>query len=295
MRIGWIGMGTMGLPMATHLRAAGHEVCVHTRTRVRAQPLLDAGASWAASPAEAAASADVSFCMVGFPDEVREVHLGSNGLLAGARSGAMLIDMSTSPPAMAIEIAQRAAARQVRALDAPVTGGDIGAREARLSILVGGEAESFQVARPLFELMGSTVVHFGPAGAGQHAKMVNQLLVAASMLAIDEALRYGRAAGLDPALLQKALAAGAGGNWSLSNLLPRALTGDDRSGFRARLLEKDLLLAREWAQANGLKLEGLERGTLRYQALVASGGAPVATQGLWRDTLGPVAIAANPA
>lgn len=285
----------MGLPMATHLRAAGHEVTVHTRTRARAQLLLDAGANWAATPAEAVESAEVSFCMVGYPDEVREVHFGSSGMLRAARAGSMVIDMSTSPPALAIEIARCAAERGVSALDAPVTGGDVGAREARLSILVGGGDEAFRLARPLFELMGKTIVHFGPAGSGQHAKMVNQLLVAASMLAIDEALRYGRAAGLDPALLQKALSAGAAGNWSLTNLLPRALAGDDRSGFSARLLEKDLLLAREWAQANSITLEGLERATLAYQSLVAAGGTPGATQGLWRDTLGPVAKAANPA
>ena len=196
-RVGWIGTGVMGAAMCGHLLAAGYPVTVFNRTRERAQALLDAGAGWASSPAEVAAASDVVFTIVGFPSDVREVVLGDDGVLAGARPGSVLVDMTTSEPSLAREIAEAARAKQVDALDAPVSGGDVGARNATLVIMVGGSEAAFERVRPLLEKLGQTIVLEGGPGAGQHTKMVNQIAIASGMIGVCEALLYAYRAGLD--------------------------------------------------------------------------------------------------
>lgn len=280
MRIAFIGVGVMGRSMAGHLLAAGHAVCVHTRTRARAGDLIRQGAAWADDPASAADGADVAISMVGLPADVRDVHLGRSGTLSATRMPRMLIDMTTSSPALAREIASRASHAGVRALDAPVSGGDVGARHATLSIMVGGDDAAFADAMPVLRRMGSTIVRHGGPGAGQHAKLVNQILVAASMVGVSEALAFAGAAGLDPSRVLESVSPGAAGSWTLSNLAPRILRGDMAPGFRVEHLVKDLRLAAEEAQASGLRLPGLELAKGLYEALLAAGHGSAGTQAL---------------
>ena len=279
-RVAFIGTGVMGRSMAGHLLAAGLAVALHTRTRERAAELLDRGALWAADPADAAEGADVAISMVGLPADVREVHLGARGTLAAKRPPSLVIDMTTSSPALAVEIADAAARRGCAALDAPVSGGDIGARKATLSIMVGGDAAAFARARALFALMGKTIVHHGGPGTGQYAKLVNQVLVAASMVGVSEALAFAGAAGLDPLKVLESVSPGAAGSWTLSNLAPRILKGDMAPGFRVEHLVKDLRIASEEARARGLSLPGLELADRLYEALRASGSGALGTQAL---------------
>jgi 3-hydroxyisobutyrate dehydrogenase len=280
MRVAFVGTGVMGRSMAGHLLAAGHAVVVHTRTRDRAAELLGRGASWAADPAAAAEGADVAISMVGLPEDVRAVHLGPRGTLASGRGAPLIIDMTTSSPSLAVEIAETAARRGSAALDAPVSGGDIGARNAALSIMVGGDAHAFERARPLLALMGRTIVHHGGPGTGQYAKLVNQVLVAASMVGVSEALAFAGAAGLDPHKVLESVSPGAAGSWTLSNLAPRILKGDMAPGFRVEHLVKDLRIASQEAQARGLSLPGLELADRLYEALRASGSGALGTQAL---------------
>lgn len=279
-RIAFIGTGVMGRSMAGHLLAAGHAVTVHTRTRDRAAELLERGASWASDSASASEGADVAISMVGLPSDVREVHLGARGTLASTRLPPLIIDMTTSSPALAAELAEAAARRGSAALDAPVSGGDVGARNAALSIMVGGDAAAFDRARPLLALMGKTIVHHGGAGAGQYAKLVNQVLVAASMVGVSEALAFAGAAGLDPQKVLESVSPGAAGSWTLSNLAPRILKGDMAPGFRVEHLVKDLRIASEEARARGLALPGLAMADRLYQALQAAGQGALGTQAL---------------
>ncbi|MBV8264817.1 MAG: NAD(P)-dependent oxidoreductase, partial [Planctomycetaceae bacterium] len=239
-RVGWIGTGVMGSAMCGHLMAAGYHATVYNRTRSKAKPLVDRGASEADSPRAVAAACDVVFTIVGFPEDVREVTLGAEGTLAGARPGTVLVDMTTSEPALARAIFEAAAAKGVHAVDAPVSGGDVGAREARLSIMVGGEAEVVAALNPLFRLLGQTIVHQGPAGAGQHTKMVNQVLIASNMIGVCEALLYGSKAGLDLEKVLESVGSGAAGSWSLSNLGPRMIAGNFEPGFFVEHFLKDL-------------------------------------------------------
>ena len=211
-RIGWIGTGVMGSSMCGHLLAKGYPVTVFNRTRARAEAVVARGARWAGSPAEVAAASDVVFTMVGTPVDVREVVLGDRGVLAGAAPGAVLIDMTTSEPALAREIESRARERGVGALDAPVSGGDVGAREARLSIMVGGDRAVFERMQPLLACLGRTIVHQGPAGSGQHTKMVNQTLIATGMIGVCEALLYAHKAGLDIPTVLASVSSGAAGS-----------------------------------------------------------------------------------
>jgi 3-hydroxyisobutyrate dehydrogenase len=280
MRVAFIGTGVMGRSMAGHILAVGHDVVVHTRTRERAAELLDRGATWAADPAAAAEGADAAISMVGLPPDVRDVHLGARGTLAVGRAPALLIDMTTSSPSLAVEIARAAAARGCAALDAPVSGGDVGARNATLSIMVGGDAAAFLRARPLLALMGKTIVHHGGPGTGQCAKLVNQVLVAASMVGVSEALALADAAGLDPHKVLESVSPGAAGSWTLANLAPRVLKGDMAPGFRVEHLVKDLQIASEEARALGLSLPGLELADRLYEALLASGSGALGTQAL---------------
>jgi len=280
LRIGFIGAGVMGSPMAGHLLDAGHELVIHTRTEARAHDLLDRGAYWGESPAVAAEEADVVFVMVGFPDDVRQVVLGNDGALDAMSPGTVLIDFTTSDPILAAQIAELAAERGVAALDAPVSGGDIGARRATLSIMVGGDPGVTERVRPLLETVGSTVVWQGPAGSGQHTKMVNQILIAGSMTGLSEALLYARAAGLDPSRVLESVGGGAAASWSLTNLAPRILAGDFDPGFLVEHFVKDLGIALDNAGRLGLELPGLALARDLYTSLRDHGGARDGTHAL---------------
>ena len=275
--IGWIGTGVMGSSMCGHLLAAGHEVTVTTRTRAKADALVDAGAAWADSPAAVASASDVVFVMVGYPQEVEEVALGALGALA---PGALLVDMTTSRPALAVEIAERATQVGVAALDAPVSGGDVGARNGTLSIMVGGDVDAFARARPLLDLMGATVVHQGPAGAGQHTKLTNQVLVAGNIVAVCEALLYATRAGLDVESVLASVSSGAAASWALSNLAPRIVAGDYAPGFFVDHFVKDMAIVLDEAARLRLALPGLSLAHQLYVALQAQGHGRDGTQSL---------------
>lgn len=279
-RIGWIGLGVMGSRMCAHLLEAGFATRVHTRTRARAEPLLAKGAAWAPSPRALAEGSDVAFTMLGFPREVRDVVLGPEGALAGCAPGAVLVDMSTSEPSLAVEIAAAAAARGVHSVDAPVSGGDVGAREARLSIMVGGDAAVVEALRPCFEVMGRSIVHQGGPGAGQHAKMVNQVLIASNMIGVCEGLLYAHRAGLDLENVLASVASGAAGSWSLSNLGPRIIARNFEPGFYVEHFIKDMAIALAEAERMGLALPGLALAKQLYVALAAQGHARAGSHAL---------------
>lgn len=279
-RIGWIGTGVMGSSMCGHFLEKGYTVTLTTRTRTRAEDLLAAGAAWADTPADVAGASDIVFSMVGFPEDVREVLLGDAGALAGCRPGTVLVDMTTSEPGLAVEIGAAAAAREVHALDAPVSGGDIGARNATLSIMVGGPIDVFEAVRPCFEAMGTTIVRQGDHGAGQHTKMVNQVLIASTMVGVSEALLYAYRVGLDVEQVLASVSSGAAGSWSLSNLAPRIIAGDFAPGFFVDHLVKDLGIALAEAERSRLTLPGLALAHQLYVALQAQHRGRDGTQSL---------------
>lgn len=270
-KVGWIGTGVMGQSMAGHLLAAGYSVTVTTRTRSKAEALLARGAQWAASPRELARNCDVVFSIVGFPHDVREVTLGEEGALAGARPGTVLVDMTTSEPSLAREIATAASRRGCAAVDAPVSGGDIGARNGTLSIMVGGDKALVDALHPLFACMGKTIVYQGPAGSGQHTKMANQILVAAGMVGVCESLLYGYKAGLDLTTLLQSVTPGAAGSWSLSNLGPRIIANNFDPGFFVEHFIKDLGIVLAEARKFGLALPGTALAQQLYQSVQAIG------------------------
>jgi 3-hydroxyisobutyrate dehydrogenase len=279
-RIGWIGTGVMGKSMCGHLMAAGYEATVFNRSPEKARPLVEKGAKAADSPRAVAEASDVVFSIVGYPQDVREVTWGERGTLAGARPGTVLVDMTTSEPALAREIDQAARARQVHAVDAPVSGGDVGAREARLSIMIGGDQQVVAALRPLFETMGKTIVHQGPAGAGQHTKMVNQILIASNMIGVCEALLYGFKAGLDLSVVLESVSSGAAGSWSLSNLGPRMIAGNFEPGFFVEHFLKDMGIALAEARRMKLCLPGLALAESLYRAVEAQGYSRKGTHAL---------------
>lgn len=279
-RIGWIGTGVMGRSMCMHLHRAGHSVRVYTRTRERASELLAAGAEWADSPRSVAEQSDVVFSIVGFPQDVREVLLGSQGAVGGLRPGSVVVDMTTSNPQLAVEIETAASLRGAFSLDAPVSGGDIGAREARLSIMVGGTETAFHAVEPLFAKLGKTIVHQGAAGAGQHTKMVNQILIASGMVGVCESLLYAHRAGLNPELVLQSVSTGAAGSWSLSNLAPRILRGDFNPGFFVEHFVKDMGIALDECRRMQIALPGLALAHQLYVALQAQGHGRLGTQAL---------------
>jgi 3-hydroxyisobutyrate dehydrogenase len=244
--------------------------------------LIAAGAQWADTPGEVAAVSDIVFTMVGFPADVRQVVLGPRGVLETARAGAVIVDMSTSEPALSVEIGTVAAQRGVHALDAPVSGGDVGARNAALSIMVGGPAEVFDAVSPCFKAMGTTVVRQGDHGAGQHTKMVNQILIAGNMIAVCEALLYAYRAGLNLETVLSSVNRGAAGSWSLSNLAPQMIIGNMTPGFLVDHFVKDMGIALAEASRMRLSLPGLALVHQLYVALQAQGGGRDGTQALIR-------------
>jgi len=270
-RLGWIGTGVMGSSMCSHLIARGFQMTVTTRSRNKAQSLLDRGAAWASSPREVASRSDVVFAIVGFPKDVREVFLGGEGALAGSKPGSILVDMTTSEPSLAVEIYEAAKARGVHAVDAPVSGGDVGAKEARLSIMIGGDRDVVEALHPCWETMGKTIIHQGPAGAGQHTKCVNQTLIAANMVGVCEALLYAYKAGLDLNTVLQSVAPGAAGSWSLSNLGPRIIANNFDPGFFVEHFIKDMGIILDEANRMGLSLPGLALSRQLYIALKAQG------------------------
>lgn len=287
--IGFIGTGIMGRSMAGHLLTAGHTLHVFNRTRAKTQPLVDRGATWHDTPGSVAAASDIVITMVGLPSDVEEVYLGGTlavpqgqGIIDRARPGTLLIDMTTSSPVLAGRIAAAAAERGLAAFDAPVTGGDVGARNASLVIMAGGDAAVFARVKPVLELLGTSVTLLGPAGAGQRCKLANQVAVAIGMVAWCEALAHARAGGLDPAAVQQVIAGGAGGSWGLTNLAPRALAGDFSPGFMVKHLLKDLAIARDCAAAAKLDLPGLATAERLFTIAAEQGWADEGTQVLYR-------------
>jgi 3-hydroxyisobutyrate dehydrogenase len=270
-RIGWIGTGVMGSSMCGHLIAKGFSATVYNRSKDKAQKLIDAGAQWADTPKAVAENSDVVFAIVGMPKDVREVFLGEEGALAGSRPGMVLVDMTTSEPSLAVEIYEAARAKNVHAVDAPVSGGDIGAREARLSIMIGGDKEIVDALQPCWDAMGKTIVHQGPAGAGQHTKMVNQILISTMMIGVCEAFLYGYKAGLDLETVLKSVSTGAAGSWSLSNLGPRMIANNFDPGFFVEHFIKDMGIALAESKRMGLSMPGLALAEQLYLSVKAKG------------------------
>jgi len=280
--VGFIGLGIMGRSMAGHLQRAGHALHVYNRSRAGAEPLLTAGATWHDSPGEVAAHSDLVITMVGFPADVEAVYLGAGGLVERARPGAVLVDMTTSSPELAQRIAAAAQARGVHALDAPVSGGEIGARDAKLSIMVGGSAQAFERALPILRLMGPSVVLQGGPGSGQHTKMCNQIVIASTMLGVCEGLAYAQRSGLDPQTVLSSITGGAAGSFLLANMGPRMLKGDFAAGFFTEHFIKDMGIALHEAQRMKLDLPGLALAKRLYDQLAAQGHGRDGTQVLFR-------------
>jgi 3-hydroxyisobutyrate dehydrogenase len=281
MKIGWIGTGVMGASMAGHLQKAGHDLLVFNRTRDKAEDLITKGAQWADSPAAVAEGAEIVFTIVGFPEDVEEVYMGERGVLSGKSACRIVVDMTTSRPSLATAIFEAAAAKGIEALDAPVSGGDIGARNANLAIMAGGNREAFDEVLPLFRLMGPTISYMGGPGSGQHTKACNQILVAGTMIGTCEALLYAFRQGLDMQQVIDIVEKGAAGSWSISNLGPRVVRGDFGPGFFVEHFIKDMGIALEESAAAGLSLPGLALVRQLYIAAKAQGHGRSGTQALF--------------
>jgi 3-hydroxyisobutyrate dehydrogenase len=279
-RVGWVGTGVMGRWMCQHLMTKGYQATVYNRSKDKAGPLLEAGAGWADTPRGVAERSDVVFGIVGYPRDVREVFLGPAGALAGSRAGVVLVDMTTSEPSLAQEIHAAAKEKGVFSVDAPVSGGDVGAKNAVLSIMIGGEAEAVDAVRPCFECMGKTIVHQGGPGAGQHTKMVNQILISGAMVGLCEALLYGHKAGLSMETVLKSVSSGAAGSKALEVLGPRILKGDFEPGFYVEHFIKDMGVALAEAEKMHIALPGLALVKQLYEAVRALGYGRKGTQAL---------------
>jgi len=280
-RVGFIGLGIMGVPMAGHLLKAGHALYVYSRTRRKGDQLCADGAVWCDSPADVARQCEILITIVTDTADVEEVLFGTEGAAANLAAGALVVDMSTIAPRAAQDFARRFAERNIAMLDAPVTGGDVGARNATLTIMVGGEAAAFERARPLLERLGRNIVHVGPSGAGQMLKACNQILCAVNQIGVSEALTLARASGLDPEILLSTLASGAGGSWALSNLGRRGVDGDLNPAFMVRLIQKDLRNVQDFAQSLAVPLPGTALAQQLFRAVEAEpGGAGLGTQAM---------------
>jgi 3-hydroxyisobutyrate dehydrogenase len=280
--VGFVGLGIMGASMAARLAAAGYPLHVYNRTRAKAEPLIEAGASWHATPKALAEASDVVISIVGMPDDVRALYLGDDGLIANARRDAVLIDMTTSSPQLAEELAAQAAVRGVQMLDAPVSGGDVGAREGRLSIMVGGAADVLARVEPMLRCLGTNIVLQGGPGSGQHTKLCNQIVIASTMMGVCEGLAYAHSAGLDPQTVLSAIGGGAAGGFQLNNLGPRIAKGDFAPGFFIEHFIKDMRIAHEEAAHMGRELPGLDLVRSLYQKLAEQGFTRNGTQALFK-------------
>lgn len=278
--IGFVGTGVMGKSMAAHLLEAGHPLYVYTRSKEKAEHLLEKGAGWKRSVAELAAASDVIITMVGYPHDVEEVYLGKDGIIAHAAQGTILIDMTTSSPLLAEKIAEEARDNGLVCLDAPVSGGDRGARNGTLSIMVGGGEYAFKAVMPIFQLMGENIVLQGGSGAGQHTKMSNQITIASTMIGACEALSYAEKAGLDPDNVLSSISVGAAGSWTLENLVPKMIEGDLKPGFYIKHFIKDMKIALHSAEELNLDTPGLRLALSLYEKLAAEGMENKGTQAL---------------
>lgn len=284
--IGFIGTGVMGKSMAGHLMRAGFPLIIHTRTKEKALELIENGAQWAKTVEDLAAKANVIFTIVGYPEDVKEIYLGANGILEAGKAGSYVIDMTTSAPSLAEEIFESAKKRGIHAIDAPVSGGDIGAREGKLSIMVGGVEEDFMTVRPLLERLGTNIVYQGKAGSGQHTKMCNQIAIASNMVGVCEAIVYAEKAGLNPNTVLKSITSGAAGSWSLSNLAPRMLAENFEPGFYIKHFIKDMKIALDEAENMEMEVPGLALAKSLYEQLAEKGEGDFGTQALykyWKD------------
>ncbi|MGD9651272.1 MAG: NAD(P)-dependent oxidoreductase [Candidatus Dadabacteria bacterium] len=279
-RIGWIGTGVMGLSMCRHLLETGYKTSVYNRTKKKASPLLKKGAEWLPSPREVAEKSDVVFTIVGFPEDVREVYFGPDGVLAGLGKGGVAVDMTTTEPSLAVEIYNAARKPGIKTVDAPVSGGDTGARNAALSIMAGGDKPVVNALMPLFRLMGKNIVYHGKAGSGQHAKMCNQIMVSGLMIGMCETLLYAYKSGLDPEKMLESVGRGAAASWMLDNLAPRILRGDFNPGFYVEHFIKDMGIALAEAERMDLVLPGLSLVRELYVAAKAQGHGRKGTQAL---------------
>ena len=281
-KIGFIGIGVMGAPMAGHLLKAGYDVAVYARRKEAAGALVSQGAEFCSSIAQCARGRDAVITMVGFPKDVEEVYFGEQGILQNASTGTILIDMTTTSPRLSLRIAQAAAKKDLCALDAPVSGGDVGARQATLSIMVGGDPAVYQACLPLFQAMGKQVVYEGPAGSGQHTKMANQIALGGAIAGVCEALAYGKRAGLDLPTMLQSISAGAAGSWQMSNMAPRMLASDFAPGFFIKHYIKDMDIALQEAEGFGLHMQVLEEVRKMYVALAQEGKENLGTQALYQ-------------
>jgi 3-hydroxyisobutyrate dehydrogenase len=279
-RIGWIGTGVMGKSMVGHLIDHGYPTTVFSRTRSKAEPLLQKGATWANSPREVAMQSEIVFTIVGFPRDVESVYIGDDGILGGGKPGSVLVDMTTTKPSLAQLIYEAAKGQGMAAVDAPVSGGDVGARNGTLSIMVGGDREAVERVMPLLEILGSNIVYEGPAGAGQHTKMCNQITIAGTMVGVCESLLYGFRAGLDLEVMLKAINGGAAGCWTLTNLAPRIVQRNFDPGFYVEHFVKDMGIALEEAAKMDLCLPGLALAHQLYKAVEAQGHGKKGTHAL---------------
>ncbi|MER2113943.1 MAG: NAD(P)-dependent oxidoreductase [Solibacillus isronensis] len=279
-KIGFIGTGVMGASIVMHLLNAGHDVTIYTRTKSKAADLIAAGAKWAETPAQASKEQDIIFTMVGYPKDVEEVYIGENGIFSAAKQGAIVIDMTTSEPTLAKKLYHEASERGLHSLDAPVSGGDIGAKNGTLSLMVGGDKDVFEKMHPIFELFGQNIIYQGVAGSGQHTKMCNQIAIASGMIGVCESMAYGLKAGLTMDEVLRSITAGAAGSWSLSNLAPRMLKGNLEPGFYIKHIIKDMKIALDEAERMNLQLPGLSLAKSMYDQLLAEGYGDNGTQAL---------------
>lgn len=281
-KMGFIGLGVMGRHMAGHLLQAGYDLHINSRTQSSGLPLVEAGAVWHDNPSSVAAACDVLLTIVGYPSDVESIYLEDGGILDSARQGTIVIDMTTSSPALAERIASAAAQRGILALDAPVSGGDVGARNAKLAIMVGGDETAFDRALPLFQLMGSNIVRMGGPGSGQHTKMANQIAIASTMIAVAESISYAKRAGLDPNLALSVMGTGAASGFLLTELGRRMIRDDFTAGFFVHHFVKDMTIAMEEAARMKLDLPGLALAKSLYEKLVDGGYGEDGTQALYR-------------
>lgn len=281
-RIGWIGTGVMGKSMCSHILKAGFKVSVYNRTKNKADELIKKGAEWCSNPKEVAEKSDIIFAIVGFPKDVEEVFLGENGILNGAKAGSIIVDMTTSEPTLAQKIYNEAKKKGVSSIDAPVSGGDVGAREGTLAIMIGGDKEIFEKVLPFFELMGKNIAYMGKAGAGQHTKMSNQILIASTMIGVVESLLYAYKAGNDLIEVINVIGKGAAGCWSINNYGPRIVDGNFDPGFFIKHFVKDMGIALHEAQQMNLSLPGLALAYQFYISAISLGFENLGTQGLYK-------------
>lgn len=280
MKIGFIGLGVMGKPMATHIKNAGHELYVYTRTKKKCLDLLEKGAIWCDDVASCAKQVDVMITMIGFPKDVEDVYFGQDGIIENMKEGSIMIDMTTTSPKLSQRIYKEAKQRGLDALDAPVSGGDKGAKEATLVIMVGGDQEIFDKMKPLLLIMGTNVIYEGEAGAGQHTKMANQIAIAGALAGTVEAITYAKKAGLDVQKMLDTIADGAAGSWQLSNLGQKIINQDFNPGFFIKHFIKDMRIADEEALSRNVTLEVLEKVLSMETKMQEAGYGEEGTQGL---------------